>query len=202
MKKNVQLITVGAVTLALTAVLGMVPYIFLVPLLFTCVTRDWKLSVVSSLFFGLISYLYSFMGGSVVAIAFLENPWIPIVPRLFVGLIAHGTYVLCRKLLKGQGRVSRVLPVSLAASAGSIANTALVIPCLLLFASDATFGDMTMPLYLATMLINGAIELAAVNLLVPPLAFTVGRALRLPDYIPVKKAENASVPVSASAETK
>lgn len=184
MKKNVQIITISAVTLALTIILGLFPFVFLVPLLFTCVTRDWKMSLLAALFFGVVSYLYSFMGNSIVAVAFLENPWIPIVPRLAVGLIAHGSYVLMRKVNLGKGKLNQVLPVSVAASVGSIANTALIITCLVLFAPNATFGTITMPLYVSTMLISGVVELVAVNVVIPPLAIIVGKALKLEQFSP------------------
>ena len=61
MKNNVKTIAVCAVTFALTAVLGLLPYVFLIPLLFTCVTRDWKLTLAESLFFGVLSLCYAYI---------------------------------------------------------------------------------------------------------------------------------------------
>lgn len=193
MNKNVRLITVSAVTLALTVVMGAFPFVFLVPLLFTTVTRGWKMTIIAALSFGVVSYLYAYMGTSIVAVAFLENPWIPIVPRIFVGLAAHGAYVLTRKLVT-KGNKAKILPVSVAISVGCIANTGLVVTCLMLFASSVTFGELTMPLYLTTMLISGLIELVICNVVIPPLALTVGKALKLPDYnkgvMKIKKEES------------
>lgn len=178
MKNHVKLITVGAVTLALTAVLGLLPYVFLVPLLFTCVTRDWKMSLLESLFFGVISLLYSFMGGGVVAVTFVQNPWIPIVPRVLAGMGCHGVYVLLHKACaRKEGKAAIVLPVTVACAAGSILNTGLVVPCLLWRA-----GDLFLPVAVET-LISAAIELAVAIAVAPPLAITVGKALRLPDYV-------------------
>ena len=112
MKSNVKLITVGAVTLALTAVLGLLPYVFLIPLLFTCVTRGWRMTFFESLCFGVLSLLYAFMSpASFVAAAFIANPWIPIIPRIVAGLGCHATYVGLRRVCKGESKFMRALPV-------------------------------------------------------------------------------------------
>lgn len=170
-------IAVCAALTALTAVTGALPFVFLVPLLFACVTQNVKISAYMGLVFGVVSFLYSLLGGSVVAAAFVQAPWIAIVPRIAVGFIAHGTFVLCRRLIKEKGKVTRVLPYSIAAAVGSLANTVLVVTLLLIFMRDTALGDMTVYLYLPTMLINGAIELVVCVSLVPTLALSVGKAL-------------------------
>ena len=182
MKNSGKQIAVCAVTFALTVALGWLPYVFFVPLLFTCVTRGWKLTLIESLFFGVLSLLYSFaMPTSPVAAAFIENQWIPIVPRVLAGAGCHAVYVGLRRACKGGGRVAAALPVIAACAAGSILNTAMVLPCLL-WTGGAMFGDATRAVFIVSTLISGCIELAVAVLVVPPLAITVGRALRLPDY--------------------
>lgn len=190
MKNNVKLITVSAVTFALTAVLGLLPYVFFVPLLFTCVTRDWKMTVLESLFFGILSYCYSFMSPSFVAVTFIANPWIPIVPRLIAGLGCHGVYVGLKKAFgNSDSKAALIVPVVAACAVGSILNTAIVVPCLI-WRGGSAFGtyELTAALLLTQTLISGAIELAVSVTVVPSLAITVGRALRLKNYVPKKKA--------------
>ncbi len=198
MKTNVKLITVSAVTFALTAVLGLLPFVFLLPLLFTCVTRDWKLSLIEGLFFGVLSYAYSFINptGAGVGAIFIENPWIPIVPRVLVGLGCHGVYAGLKKVCKGKASV--VVPVTVACAVGSLLNTALVVPCLLWRAKS-----LFIPILAQTML-SAVIELVVSVTVAPTLAITVGRALRLPDYLPQRNRpaeQNNTVAVSEN-ETK
>ena len=181
MKNNVKLITVSAVTVALTAVLGLLPYVFLVPLLFTCVTRDWKMTVFESLCFGVISLAYSFISPTVVGATFIANPWIPIVPRLLTGLGCHGVYVLLRKACKGNGRASVFVPVVIACAVGSLLNTGLVVPCLIWRG-----GNLFWAIIVET-LIAACIEFAVAIFVVPPVAVTVGKTLRLRGYVSVKK---------------
>lgn len=184
MKIDAKLITVAAVTFALTAVLGLFPYVFFVPLLFTCVTRGWRMTIIESLFFGVLSLVYSFAMPTPVATVFTKNPWIPIVPRLLAGTGAHGMYVLLRHCMKSESKAATVVPVVLACATGSVLNTALVVPCLIWRSSY-----LIIPV-LGQTFVSAAIELGVAIAVVPPLAITVGRALRLPDYMHrPKKAE-------------
>jgi uncharacterized membrane protein len=171
MESKAKGVALCAVYLALTLVFGLLPYVFLIPLLLASVTTNYKTSFVVSLFFGVVSLLYAFTGGSsIVAAAFVAQPWIPIVARLFIGVIAHGAYKLTGRLIKKEGKLKKLLPVGVAAAVGSIANTAFVISLLLLCMPSFEFGDTTVYLYAVTMLISGAIELAANVALLPPIA--------------------------------
>ncbi len=194
-------VAVCAVLTALTAVMGAIPFVFLIPLLFACVTQNVKISAFMGLVFGVISFVYSLMGGSVVAAAFVQAPWIAIVPRIAVGFIAHGVFVLCKKLIREKGKVSRVLPYSVSAAVGSLSNTVLVVALLMIFMRDTALGDITVYLYLPTMLINGAIEFAVCTALVPTLALSVGKALgkRGLVYTSPKKAEENKVSENADS---
>lgn len=202
MHNHVKTVTVLAVTFALTAVLGLLPYVFFVPLLFTCVTRDWKTSLIESLFFGVLSLVYSYaMPASPVAAMFIKNPWIPIVPRLIAGMGAFGTYTLLRKCFRKQSNASVWVPVVVACAVGSILNTATVVPCLV-WRGGNLFGryKLTAAVLVGQTLISGAIELAVSVFVVPPLAVTVGRALRLPDYVK-KQAEHKPDDTAAAPQT-
>lgn len=195
MKTNVKLITVSAVTFALTAVLGLLPFVFLLPLLFTCVTRDWKMSAIEGLFFGVLSYAYSFINptGAGVGAIFITNPWIPIVPRVLVALGCHAVYAALRKVCKGKAAI--IVPVTVACAVGSVLNTALVVPCLLWRAKE-----LFIPILAQTM-ISAVVELVISVTVAPTLAITVGKALRLEGYIKhVPKADTASEPEQISQE--
>ena len=177
MKTNVKLITVGAVTVALTVVLGLLPYVFLVPLLFTCVTRDWKISLCEGAFFGVLSFLYAFISPSPVGVTFIANPWIPIVPRILTALGCHGAYAGLKKICNGNTKAAVYVPVIVACGLGSLLNTALVVPCLIWRG-----GDLFLAIIVETA-IAACIEFAVAVIVVPPVAVTVGKALRLKGYV-------------------
>ena len=205
MKNHVKTITVCAVTFALTAVLGLLPYVFLIPLLFTCVTRDYKLSIAEGLFFGLLSLAYSFISPAPtpVALAFMSHPWIPVVPRVLVALGCHFSYVGLRHAFrKKQGKSAVVIPVTLSCAIGSILNTALVVACLMMVKAYE-FGELMPLVFIAEVAVSGAIELGVSILVAAPLSCTVGRALKLPDYMRlyVKPAKAAASVGEISEET-
>lgn len=175
MQRRAKAVTLCAVLLALTVVLGALPYVFLLPLLVACVFTDWKTSVVTSLFFGVISLLYAFMGASLVSLAFVAQPWIPIACRLVVGLLARGAFVATDKCIKKEGRLKRVLPVSVAASVGSIANTGLIVACLALSVPNLELAGVTILVYIPVMLISGVIELIVNNLALVPLTLALNK---------------------------
>ena len=185
MKTNVKLITVAAVTVALTAVLGLLPYVFLVPLLFTCVTRDWKMSVLEGMFFGILSYVYAFMSATPVGVTFIQNPWIPIVPRILVALGCHFVYVGLKKIIKSE-KAGVVVPVTVACGLGSLLNTGLIVP-LLLWRGGSLFAAI-----IVETLIAAVIEFAVAVFVVPPVAITVGKALRLNGYTAKRKEQRQS----------
>lgn len=175
MQRRSKSIALCAVFVALTAVFGAMPYVFLLPVLLAAVTTDFKTATIVSVFFGVISLLYSLMGGSVVAVAFVANPWIPIVGRILVGPAARGVYVLMRKAIKSEGKAKTVVPAALGAAAGSLTNTAIVVTLLAIFAPNAGLEEVTVLVYVPTMLISGVIELVASILLVPPIALALSK---------------------------
>lgn len=187
MKSRAKTIAVLAITTALMIVLAPLPAVFLLPLLFTAVTRDWKLSLIAGLLFGVISYCFSLMGTTIVSIAFIEAPYIAIVPRIIVGFVTHLVFRLFKKLFRGDGRVSRFLPYSLAGAIGSLTNTALVVGAFALFMPNLQFGEITMLVYIPTILIMGAVELLVGAIVLPPLALGVEKALGPDKQLKTKK---------------
>lgn len=177
MKQRTKLITTAAIAVSLIVIFGALPYVFFVPVLMICICFGWGMTLIGSAAFGVVSLCYAFMGGSVVSVAFVEAPWIPILPRIIAGLGAHGVYVLAAKFIHRESKAGRYLPAALSAAAGSVLNTALVVLCLLFFVPDAALEGITIYVYVPVMLINGAIELAVNLLVVPPVSLTVKKAL-------------------------
>lgn len=178
MQSRSKSIALCAVFVALTIVFGAIPYVFLLPVLVSAVTTDFKTTATVSVFFGVISLLYSLMGGSVVAVAFVANPWIPIVGRIFIGPAARGVWVLTGKLFKEDGRAKKIVPAIFGAATGSLLNTALIVGLLVLFAPNAGLEEVTVLIYVPTMLISGAIELAVSVIAVPPIAYALSKIRR------------------------
>lgn len=182
MKISAKSLAVGAVTAALTVVFGAMPYVFLIPVLFTCVTRSGKAAFAESLFFGVVSLCFSFASASPVAAAFVEHPWLPILPRIFVGMASYGAYAGLRALCRRRtGKLARALPVVVACAVGPLVNTGLIVP--LLWAVSRNVRALG-AVWVSTTLLSGVIEWVACVAVVPSLAFTVGKALRLPAYLP------------------
>lgn len=175
MQRKAKSVALCAVLVALTILFGAIPYAFLIPVLLAAVTTDFKTSLVLSSCFGVISLIYALMGGSVVALAFVANPWIPIVGRLLVGPAARGAYMLADRAIKKEGKFKSVFPRSIGAAVGSIVNMAIVVSLLVLFAPNVGLEDVTVIVYVPVMLISGAIELAINVLCVPTIALAVDK---------------------------
>ncbi len=162
MSEKTRVVVIGAVIVALTVILGWMPVVFLVPTLFACCAFGWGMSLFAALTFGVISLIYSFiMPSSPVSLAFINNPWIPIAPRLLVGLVAHGFYFLINRCFSDS---KRWIAASLTAIAGSLVNTLSVGACLLIFEPDIALKGISVG-YLAVM---GSIEAAVTAVVLPP----------------------------------
>jgi len=184
MKITTRNITVLAASLALMFVLTPIPFIslFLVPLLFIGCTQKWHIAAMGGLMFGLVSLMYAFVGpgaGTPVAIVFTQNPWMPIVPRIAVGLITAFSFMGFKKLIRGKGKVARLLPYSLAAAAGTLSNTAIILPLLVVLGENFRIAA------LGQTFIFASIELAVAILIAGPLSHTVAKALKIGSYAPV-----------------
>jgi len=195
MKIKTRDVTVLAVAVALMFALTPIPVpigLFLVPVLFVAILYGWKIGAVAGLLFGLVSLMYAFtIPLNFVAVAFQEAPWIAIVPRIFVGAFAALAFAGFRKLFrdengKAKNRFSQVLPYSLAASVGVLTNTTLVVTSMVLAVPNAAHGDVTVLIGVPTMLIAGAIEFVSMNVIMPILCITVGRALKAGEFTPRK----------------
>lgn len=176
MKSAGRRIAILAVFGALTVVFTPIPYVFLLPVLLASIWFDWATAAAMSALFGVASYLFSFLGGSPIGIAFVQYPWVAIVPRLFVGLAARGVWALLHRLTASAhgGFLRFALPAALAGMVGSLVNTGGVLGCFLLFLRDVEILGTAMPVLVAGWAISGAIE-AAVALVATPSVDAAGR---------------------------
>lgn len=178
MKINTRSITLAATLAALCCVTGLLPYVFFLPVVVAATTLTVGVTAFVGLAFGAVSIAYSFlMPASFVATAFIEAPYIAILPRVLAALGCFGAYKLLTRLVKPQRYVARFACVSGAAAVGSILNTALVVGLFAIALPSLTAGATTVWLAIPSMLINGAIECACMAALAPPVTLTLDKAV-------------------------
>lgn len=175
MKRTKRLVVIAIFT-ALSAVFCPIPFCFMLPLIMASIWFDWITALAMGAIFGVISYLYSLMGGSPISIAFLQYPYIAILPRCLVGIATHGVYKLISKCTaKSENMfVKFTIPAGVAGMIGSLVNTAGVLGMFALCAWNAIIEDTAMTVLLASWAISGVIE-AAIALILTPSVDAVGR---------------------------
>lgn len=176
MKRPALRIALAAIFTALIAVFGLFPFVFLLPLLVASVITDFRTSIFLSIAFGVISLLYAFMYTTPVALAFVAFPFIPILGRIPIGAAARGIFLLARSAIKKDGKLKKILPPTLAAATGSIANTACVVTLLVIFAGNTPLGGVTMLAFVPAMLVSGIIELIVSVIAVPSIYMAIKSA--------------------------
>ncbi|MCH5350932.1 MAG: hypothetical protein J1F39_03075 [Clostridiales bacterium] len=178
MKINTRSITLAATLTALCAVTGFIPFVFFLPVMVAATTLSIGMVAFVGLAFGCVSLAYSYlMPSSIVSFAFIDAPYIAIIPRILAALGAFAVYKLIEKLAKPKSKVGRVASCSIAAVTGSLFNTVLVVGMLVLILPSLEFGDYTTMTYVPVMLINGAIELACMAVLTPPVSLTLDKVV-------------------------
>lgn len=178
MKINTRSITLAATLTALCAVTGFAPGVFFLPVMVAATTLSVGMVAFVGLAFGCISLAYSYiMPISLVSMAFVEAPYIAIIPRILAALGAFAVYKLIERLAKPKSRPARVATCSAAAATGSILNTAIVVGMLVLIMPELTLGELTMIAYVPSMLISGAIEFACMAVIVPPISLTLDKVV-------------------------
>ncbi len=191
MKINTRSITLAATLTALCAVSGLLPYVFFLPVVVAATTLSVGMTAFVGLAFGCISLAYSFvMPMSLVSMAFIQAPYIAIIPRILAALGAFGMFRLLVRLCKPKSRGARFAVASAASAVGSLLNTALVVTMLVLIMPSMESEGITMIAYVPTMLISGAIECVCMALLVPPISMTLERVV-----IKRKKADGVNAEV-------
>lgn len=167
-----------AITAAIIAVVGWMPWVFLVPVLVVSIFFDWKMSLFASAAFGVISLCYAMIvPASNVAMLMTSGYtfWIPVAARLPIGLITHFAYHGLKGLLKG--KIGSVASASIAAALGSLTNTLLFVPLVVLFAPESLSGVVA--LFIAEFPISAVIEFGVALILVPSIVYALSKSKRL-----------------------
>lgn len=176
MKINTRSITLAATMSALCVVTYMIPFVFFIPVTVAVTTLSFGLVVFVGLAFGLISLAYSFIfPTSLVATAFVQAPYIAIFPRVLAAMAGFGVYKLIIKFAKPTKKTGKSFAVAIAAAVASLVNTATVVGLFALVLPQLSYGEQTMIVYCAELIIRGAIECACMAVLTPPITLTLNK---------------------------
>ena len=160
-------IVLGITNLGFIPLPGASLTIFHVPVIIAAILEGPVVGLFVGLLFGVFSLVQAAMAAvSLVDLAFLQYPWIAIVPRILIGPVAWLVYSLISGAFFGKAknnggispiqetRVLRETPgIFFGAALGSLVNTALV-----LSGFAALLPDFTLPMALAVAAINGPLE--------------------------------------------
>lgn len=176
MKLNTRSITLAATLAALCAVTGFLPYVFFLPVAVAATTLSVGMTAFVGLAFGCISLAYCFvMPVSFVATAFIQAPYIAILPRVLAAVGCVLIYKLVTRLAHPTKKAARIACVSGAAACGSLLNTAFVVGMLALCLPALEVGGVVLAVAIPEMLINGAIECACMAILTPSISLTLDK---------------------------
>lgn len=178
MKINTRSVTLAATLAALCCITGFLPYVFFLPVMVAATTLSVGMVAFVGLAFGVISIAYSFlMPTSLVALAFIQAPYIAIFPRILSALGAFGAYVFITRVCKPTKKSGKFAAVSISAAIGSLLNTGLVVTLFVLIMPNVESGGITMLAYVPSMLISGTIECICMAAITPPISLTLDRVV-------------------------
>lgn len=179
MKISTRSITLAATLTAMCFVTGLLPYVFFLPVTVAATTLSVGIAAFVGFAFGAVSVAYSFLipTGSFVGVAFMQAPYVAIIPRVLAALGAFGAYKLIEHIAKPQKRAAKFAAVSASATIGSLLNTALVVSMFVLILPNLTVGGATLAVAVPQMLISGAIECACMAAITPPITLTLNKVV-------------------------
>ena len=185
MDNRARYIAVNAVLIAVMAIFCLVMKIPVLPIsvaflplitLVVGVCLEGKItSFILSFTFGVMSLVGAYLVPSPLAPIF-QNPLVSIVPRLFIGIIGYGAFVITKKLLFKLKRLSdkKDLVIMIATFVCAlfivVSNTALVLPMIYLVYHGQNIGgtSITIKFVLGLVTLNFVIELV-VTLIISPI---------------------------------
>lgn len=179
MKISTRSITLAATLTAMCFVTGLLPYVFFLPVTVAATTLSVGIAAFVGFAFGAVSVAYSFLipTGSFVGVAFMQAPYVAIIPRVLAALGAFGAYKLIEHIAKPQKRAAKFAAVSASATIGSLLNTALVVSMFVLILPNLTAGGATLVVAVPQMLISGAIECVCMAAITPPITLTLNKVV-------------------------
>lgn len=154
-------IAILSIFVALTAAFYPIPFCFLLPVILAGIWFDFFTACAISCALGVLSYGFSFLGGSPLSIAFIRFPAIAIVPRLFVGPAVYGVYHGLRFMFRKRESQfwKGFFPAMTAGMTGGLVNSALVLGSFALFAGQFEIGGTTLAVLVLGWLVSAAIEI-------------------------------------------
>jgi uncharacterized membrane protein len=184
-KNNVNDIATLGITLALITLLTFVmPKITvvdlaypLIPIFIVAQIKGWKMGVISSTFYGIMSLVNAFtVSTSVLRFAFY-NPMVSVFPRVIVGIVVSLFFkFLYDKTKNLKNRNGLKLTSYFSALLGVLTNSILVLSMLYLFNNNKVYGDYTISLKFIFAIIvstNTLIELIVFPLITAPIVYAV-----------------------------
>lgn len=192
MKKTQTLrLTLSAAIVAILTLMAFVPWLgfiplipavgasinlLLIPVCIAAIILGKYYGLGAAAYLGVLSLVMAYLrpGGPIDML--FQYPWVSVAPRIFIGPAVYFSYILFKKLFAGSGSryVREFLPVHIAATCGVLTNTGLV--CLSILVTTAVSPITSAIPWLLILLINMPLEIAAVNLLVPPVCAALRRA--------------------------
>jgi len=194
-------VAICATIVALIFITFWIPFMFLLPIVVAAVCFDWKMSLFAGLAFGVVSMIMSFLFPGLVMAYFMRYPWLPILARLPLGLIAHFVYRFFKRVIPQKKLWQKVLPIAFAGLVGAVSNTVLVGLGLVFLPAPSGYPDSGGAILTGILLFYGPIEWALMTVVLPPLALALKRAVpRVFDEVRVKIDGEESAEVEEEGE--
>ena len=192
MKIKTKDITVCAVAVALMFILAWLPVAaFMIPVIFvTCLYRP-KHGLIVGIFAGCMCLAVALIVGagndSPGMVALVCAVWV--IPRALAGWFSAYAFAAAKRVVKGEGRMARMLPYNAAVTAGVLTNTVLIVSCLALWFPELVILGVKAGEGWWVLMLIGLAELMVLNLIMPPLCITVAKALKIGEFAPSRRAQ-------------
>ncbi|MGL4383096.1 MAG: ECF transporter S component [Bacilli bacterium] len=183
---KIKFMSTGAMLIAIIMVMSMVPQlgyirvglvdvtIIHIPVLIGAITfKNRNMAIVAGLSFGISSFLYAILNPTTPLAIVFVNPLVSILPRVLFALVAYYLYQLFTKL-----KINNYLSIVLATFFSVIFHTLSVLSMMYLFASDLINQGFFAFIWLVVTT-NGIIELILALIIVPIIASTLMKALKI-----------------------
>lgn len=143
-----------------------------IPVILCACLMGWKYGAIVGGVWGLTCVVKAFVEPIPANIPF-QNPLISLVPRIIVGLVAALVFAPLTK----KAKVNRYVGAGIAALAGTLTNTVLVLSAYSAFGylGESSIALTLKTIFLTLIAVNGLIELGAAVVLVPALIAAIDK---------------------------